>query len=434
MTQAKIEGVRRLAGSIRVPGDKSISHRALLFSALSDGPCLLKGLLKGADVLSTWKCLEALGVRIEENSEGVLVHGVGIHGLKAPGEVLDCGNSGTTMRLLMGILAGQPFASRLTGDTSLNGRPMGRVVEPLKQMGARITELRAGPTERVIRIDGTPLRAFRYELPVASAQVKSALLLAGLYASGSTEIVEPVASRNHSELMLAARGVNLQREGELLRIEGGGRLRAMPMEIPGDISSAAFFLVGASVVPEGEVVLQDVGVNPTRTGLVEVLESMGARIRTERPRDWGGEAVADLIVTPSALRGREVGGSLIPRMIDEIPVFCVAAALAQGETWIRDAAELRVKESDRITAVVEEFKKLSINIIPLEDGMRLEGPQQILGGHGASRGDHRMAMALAIAALRASSPVTIDQVDSVEVSYPGFWQDYGHLGGRAELS
>lgn len=434
MSEAVLQGVKGLSGEVRVPGDKSISHRALLFSALAKGPSLLKGLLKGEDVLATWRCLEAMGVRIKEITEGVLVQGVGLHGLKAPSQVLDCGNSGTTLRLLMGILAGQPFPSRLTGDASLNRRPMGRVMDPLGQMGARLSEMRAGETERVIRIDPAPLKGVRYELPVASAQVKSALLLAGLYASGTTEVVEPIPSRNHTELMLGARGASLQREGQVIRIQSGGELRSQDMEVPGDISSAAFFLVGGAIVEEGEVRLPDVGVNPTRTGLLEVLEAMGARLEVSQMRQWGGEAVAQITVRPSRLRGCRVSGGLIPRMIDEIPVLCVAAALAQGRTEIRDAAELRVKESDRIQAVVEEFGNLSIKIKGLEDGMEIDGPQDFPGGRGHSRGDHRMAMALAIAALRAKKAVHIEQAEAVAVSYPEFWEHYGRLGGQFKLS
>ncbi|MDX1386567.1 MAG: 3-phosphoshikimate 1-carboxyvinyltransferase, partial [bacterium] len=392
MKQARIHPQSPLRGSLQVPGDKSISHRAIIFSALANGVSELRGLLHSEDVRATMGCFRELGVPIETQDEKVIVHGVGLKGLQAPTKVLDCGNSGTTMRLMMGLLAAQPFVSRLTGDPSLNRRPMGRVIQPLKSMGANIEEERASETERVIRIEGRPLRGIRYEMPVASAQVKSALLLAGLYASGRTEVVENQSSRNHTELILKGKGAALQISDGVYGIQATPSLKAENLEIPGDISSAAFFLVGGAINPGSEIALLGVGVNPTRTGILDVLQAMGAKVQMENPRQVGGEPVADLKVEYAPLRGTEVAGPLIPRLIDEIPILALAGLRAQGRTLIRQAEELRVKETDRIGALVENFQNLSINIKELPDGMEIEGPQEIQGGKVLGHGDHRMVM------------------------------------------
>ncbi|HCU24212.1 MAG TPA: 3-phosphoshikimate 1-carboxyvinyltransferase, partial [Deltaproteobacteria bacterium] len=351
MTDRRILPAPTLKGEIQVPGDKSISHRAVMLSALSEGTSTLRGLLRGEDVLSTIACFRALGVAIEVEQEQVRVHGVGLQGLKAPDRVLDCGNSGTTLRLMMGILSAQPFESRLTGDASLNRRPIERVAKPLREMGAHIEDLRASESERVVKILGRPLRGIHYRLPVASAQVKSAVLLAGLYASGETLVEEVTASRDHSEIMLRHKGVRLDVQDGKIRLRPGQELRAEDIEVPGDISSAAFFLVGGSIGKHSEILLKNVGVNPTRTGVLDILQAMGAEIEWIRPHQVGGEAVADLRVRSAPLHATIIQGELIPRLIDEIPVLCIAAAAAQGSTIIHDAAELRVKESDRLAGI-----------------------------------------------------------------------------------
>lgn len=421
-----------LKGSIQVPGDKSISHRAVMLSALSKGKSCLRGLLLGEDVKATISCFRQMGVQIEEKGKEVIVEGVGLHGLKAPAEVLDCGNSGTTMRLMMGILSAQPFVSRLTGDSSLNRRPMERVAEPLRQMGAHIEELRASETERVIKISGRPLKGIEYHSPVASAQVKSALLLAGLYASGATRVIEPMPSRDHSEIMLKHKGASLKREENAVEISSAKSLKSEDIEIPGDISSAAFFLVGACLGEHSQVKILNVGINPTRTGIIDVLEAMGIEVVKHNIQKQGGEEVADLFVQSSPLVSTELGGELIPRLIDEIPVICVAASHAQGKTEIRDAAELKVKESNRIDTVVEELNKMNVQIRALDDGILIQGPNQITGGEFASHGDHRIAMSLMIAATYAPKPSIIRDVQCIQTSYPEFFSQYRQLGGHFE--
>lgn len=433
MKQARIHPHSPLQGSLRVPGDKSISHRAIIFSALANGVSELKGLLLSEDVMATVECFRQLGVPIEISKDKVVVQGVGLKGLKAPAQVLNCGNSGTTMRLMMGLLAAQPFVSRLTGDKSLNRRPMDRVLQPLQAMGAKIEEQRASETERIIRIEGRPLRGIRYEMPVASAQVKSAILLAGLYASGQTEVSESQASRNHTELILKGKGAPLHISDGTFRLQTTPGLVAENLEIPGDISSAAFFLVGSLTNPGSEVELQGVGVNPTRTGILDVLQAMGAKINLENPRQVGGEPVADLRALYGPLKGAEVGGALIPRLIDEIPILALAAVRAQGLTRIRQAAELRVKETDRISALVKNYKNLSINIKELDDGMQIDGPQEIGGGRVQSEGDHRMVMSFALAGSVAREEVLIEDISCVDTSYPDFWRDYRALGGQVQV-
>ena len=414
----EIEPGGALTGRARVPGDKSISHRAIMLGALADGVTEIDGFLEGADALGTLAAFRALGVRIEGPDRGrVVVHGVGLDGLRAPGAPIDLGNSGTSMRLLAGLLAAQPFDTTLTGDASLSGRPMRRVTEPLAQMGARIDTSAGGTPPLAIRGD-QPLHGIDYESPVASAQVKSALLLAGLYADGRTCVHEPGESRDHTERMLAGFGYAVERDGRRC-VQGGGRLTGRPVDVPADISSAAFFLVGASIAPDSDLVLEHVGWNPTRTGVVEVLRLMGADIEVLAEREVGGEPVADLHVKSAPLHGIDIPEHLVPRAIDEFPVLFVAAACARGRTVLTGAGELRVKESDRIQSMADGLAALGIDARPTPDGIEIEGGA-LTGGRVASHGDHRIAMSFAIAALRASDPVTVDDCANVDTSFPGF--------------
>ena len=416
-----IEGSGPLRGEITVPGDKSISHRALIFGALAEGETEISGFLAGEDCLSTVDCLRKLGVSIAVQESDVCVAGVGLYGLREPAAILDCGNSGTTARLLLGVLAGQPFYTVLTGDGSLRQRPMSRVAEPLRRMGAAIWGRSQGKL-LPLSVQGGGLSALDYVSPLASAQVKSAVLLAGLYAAGTTSVREPEKSRDHSERMLAAFGATLEVEGNLVRLQGQPRLQAQAVRVPGDISSAAFFLVAASIMPGSDLIVRNVGVNPTRTGVLDVLREMGASLELFNERLESGEPVADIRVQAADLRGVEIGGEIIPRLIDELPILAVAAMFAAGETYVRDAAELRVKETDRIAAVAEEFGKLGAAITPLADGFVVTGGQPLLAATTDSRGDHRIAMALCIAALAGKVRLTIDAAESVAVSFPGFWQ------------
>ena len=416
----QIQPARRLRGRIQVPGDKSISHRALLLGGLADGPCRVHNFLPSADCEATLRCLRALGVQIDEHSPTELtVQGVGLRGLREPEDVLDCGGSATTMRLLAGILAGQPFLSVLTGREGLRRRPMRRIIEPLRQMGASLWG-RDGDRLPPLAIRGGPLRGIDYELPVASAQVKSCLLLAGLFAEGPTIVREPGPARDHTERMLASMGAELSVNGSVITLTPGERLSPMEISIPGDFSSAAFFLVAGCLVPEGEVLIEGVGLNPTRTGLLEVLRSMGADIGVENERLVGSEPVGDLFVRSSGLSATEVSGPLVVRMIDEFPALAVAATQAQGETVVRDAQELRVKESDRIEAIVSELRKLGARIEERADGFVVEGPTPLHGAVVDSRSDHRLAMALAVAGLIAEGETVIEGAECIADSFPGF--------------
>jgi 3-phosphoshikimate 1-carboxyvinyltransferase len=410
-----------VSGTLTVPGDKSISHRALMLGALAEGDTHISGFLEGEDCLATARALEALGVQLERPARRqVLVHGVGMHGLRAAAAPLDMGNAGTAMRLMMGMLAPQRFDSTLVGDESLMRRPMERVAVPLQMMGARIQTQQGRPP---VRIRGTPhLRAIHYSLPVPSAQVKSAVLLAGLSASGCTRVTEAVPSRDHTERMLGAFGVELAREGRTLALQGGQTLRATTVRVPADFSSAAFFLVAGCLAAEQPLRLSNVGVNPTRTGLLGLLQRMGADIRV-RPRASGagdGEPVADLEVRRSALRGITVPEALVPAAIDELPVFFVAAACASGETLVRGALELRVKESDRLASMAAGLAALGVEHQLLPDGLWIRGAESLSGGAVESFGDHRIAMAFAVAALRCRAPVEIIDVTNVATSFPGF--------------
>ncbi len=423
----RIDPARRLEGSVRVPGDKSIGHRALLFGAIARGATHIRGLPDGQDVASTARVLAGLGVRIEGEGPDRVVHGRGVDGLRAPDGPLDCGNSGTTMRMMAGLLAGRPFESVLVGDESLSRRPMRRVLEPLEAMGART---RSTEGHAPIAIHGGPLHGIHCSLPVASAQVKSALLLAGLQADGPTVVEEPGPSRDHSERMLRAMGARLTVESRRVTIEPAAELAPLDVQVPGDVSSAAFFLVAGSIVREGRVVIERVGVNPTRTGVVDVLRAMGASIEFRDERIQGGEPVADLVVSPRPLRGVEVAGEdLVVRTIDELPVLAAAASLATGRTVVLGAGELRIKETDRITAIVDGLRALGARIEELEDGFAVEGPARLRGAPVDSRGDHRIAMALAVAALAAEGPTTIANAGAVAISYPGFFRTLDSLRG-----
>lgn len=417
-----LHGTDRIQGGIRVPGDKSISHRSLLLGAIAHGTTEVRGFLRSADCLATLGALRALGAEIAETTEGSLrILGRGCEALREPDTILDAGNSGTTLRLLAGLLAGRPFFSVLTGDASLRSRPMRRVVDPLTAMGATLLG-RSGGAYPPLAIQGRCLSGIAWVSPVASAQVKSAILLAGLQAAGETSVTEPLLSRDHTERMLTAFGVPARRLGTTVSVPGPARLQATSLTIPGDLSSAAFFLAVAAVSPRGEMLVRDVGVNPTRTGALEVLEAMGASVTQARGRTEAGEPVADLSVRGARLRGIRIGAELIPRLIDEIPVLAVAAALAEGETVISGAGELRVKEVDRLSALASELAALGVQVAEEKDGLRIQGGRRLRGAVVRSRGDHRMAMALAIAGLFADGETRVQDVACVETSFPGFAQ------------
>jgi len=410
-----------LRGRIRVPGDKSISHRAIMLGSLADGTTRIDGFLEGEDTRATAAAFAAMGVRIEMPSEGTrIVHGVGIDGLAPPSAPLDCGNAGTAMRLLAGLLAGQPFPSILVGDASLSRRPMRRVLEPLARMGARIRARDEAYAPLEIEPAPSGLTAIDWRSTVASAQVKSSILLAGLSARGTTRVAEPQPTRDHTERMLGAFGYPIRIEGGWIAVDGGGRLRASDVAVPGDFSSAAFFLVAASIVPGSDLVIEQVGVNPLRTGLLRALRMMGADIELIARDPVGGEPVADLRVRAAPLVGIDLPESLVADMIDEFPVFFVAAALAEGQTCIRGAAELRVKESDRIAAMSALLTALGARIEEWPDGAVIEGGTRLGAGAVDSRGDHRIAMAAAVAAQRAAGPVEIADCRNVDTSFPGF--------------
>ncbi|MBI3455117.1 MAG: 3-phosphoshikimate 1-carboxyvinyltransferase [Candidatus Rokubacteria bacterium] len=426
----------RVAGTITVPGDKSISHRAVLLGAVATGITEVHGLLEGADCLGTLAAVTALGVEATRKAPGhYLIQGVGLNGLTEPEGVLDCGNSGTTVRLLLGLLAGQPFAAMLTGDDSLRRRPMGRVVEPLSRMGARVIG-RSGGRRLPLAIAGTrPLIPIRHVSAVASAQVKSAILLAGLWASGPVTVLEPAASRDHTERMLAGFGAEVVVDGmngHAVTLTPGPPLQGRPLRVPGDISSAAFFLVAALLAREGAVTIGGVGVNPTRTGILDVLRAMGADL-TVSGGSAEGEPMADLTVRSRRLAGTAIGGAVVPRTIDELPILAVAAACAEGTTELRDAAELRVKESDRIRALASELSKMGVGIEERPDGFRIMGRagRPIRGARVSSGGDHRLAMALIVAGLSADGPTVVEGIDCIATSYPDFVPTCRRLAGEA---
>ncbi|MEX2159609.1 MAG: 3-phosphoshikimate 1-carboxyvinyltransferase [Dehalococcoidia bacterium] len=418
----------RLRGTVHLPGDKSISHRAAMLGALATGMTRARGFLAGADTLATLDCLRALGVESEIAGTTLSVHGVGMKGLRAPADVLDARNSGTTLRILSGVLAGQPFESTIDGDESLRARPVDRIVTPLRQMGAQISA-RDGDRLPPLTIKGGGLHGIRYRLPVASAQVKSCVLLAGLFADGETIVEEPQPTRDHTERMLRAMGADIQREGPAVRIVAPAALAALDLDVPADLSSAAFWLVAAAVHPDAEVTLPGVGVNPTRSGILEVLSMMGADIEVGETRLAGEEPVADITVRSSRLQRVELAGDLMPRVMDELPVIAVAAAFAEGVTTVRDASELRVKEMDRIAVLVRELGELGAAIEERPDGFVVRGGSGLSGHPVSGSGDHRLTMALAIAGLVADGETVVEDAESVAVSYPEFWRDLEALGG-----
>ncbi len=422
-----LQRTRSLSGRITVPGDKSIAHRAVMLGGISRGRSLVSNFPFSRDCLSTIRCLTSLGVTIDQIDEGVLrIDGQGLRGLKPPRSSLDAGNSGTTLRLLSGLLAGQTFAVTLTGDDSLRRRPMRRIIEPLRSMGAEISGA-GGDRFAPLRIRGRRLRPIDYTLPVASAQLKSALLLAGLYADGRTTVRAPVTCRDHTERMLIHRGAELNVSGDVITIQGGGELKALDSVIPGDLSSAAYFLTAAILVPASRLTVEGVGVNPTRTGLLKVLNDMGAGISLSGDRMVGNEPVTDLSIRSGELSAVEVSGSIVPSLVDELPVLAVAATQAQGTTIVRNAAELRVKESDRIAAMADELRKMGARIEETKDGWIIEGSTPLHGAWVNSHGDHRVAMALAVAALVAEGETCIRSAESVEVSFPGFWEMFERI-------
>ena len=423
MADLHIQPSSGLRGEISLPGDKSISHRSVMFAAIADGDTHITGFLTGEDTQNTAKAMQAMGVAIEGlGTARLVVHGKGLDGLSEPTGVLDLGNAGTGMRLIAGLLAGQDFFSVLTGDQYLRKRPMARIVEPLQRMGARIDGRSHGTLAPLsIRGGGKTLQAIEYVSPVASAQVKSAILLAGLYAEGETTVDEPSKSRDHTERMLRFFGVEVGERGNRVMLKGRQRLRAKgSLNIPSDISSAAFFMVAASIVPGSDLLIKNVGVNATRTGVIDVLVGMGADITQENQREQAGEPVADIRVRHRKLHGVQIGGEMIPRAIDELPVLAVAASYAEGKTVIKDAAELRVKESDRIATMAAELRKMGAAVTELPDGMEIIGKDTLMGTHCDSHGDHRIAMSVAVAGLAASGNTIVHDTEWIDTSFPGF--------------
>lgn len=420
-----------LKGRVSVPGDKSISHRCIMFGSIADGVTEVRNFLEGADCLATIRCFRSMGIEIEEKNTTVIVHGKGLHGLSAPDSILDVGNSGTTTRLLSGILAGQPFESKLSGDESLNSRPMKRIMDPLTQMGAHISSiLRNGCAP--LYIAPSALHGIHYDSPVASAQVKSCILLAGLYAEGETSVTEPSLSRNHTELMLREFGADIRTTHALNSTEATasirpcGRLFGQNITVPGDISSAAYFIAAGLIVPDSEILIENVGINPTRAGILKVCEDMGGNITLLNERTEGGEKIADILVKTSSLHGITIEGDIIPTLIDEIPVIAVMAAAAEGTTIIKNAEELKVKETDRIETVTDNLKAMGCNVTPTADGMIITGGK-LKGASIHTLLDHRIAMAFSIAALVAEGNTKILDSKCVDVSYPTFYDTFEQL-------
>ena len=413
--------VNSLKGEVSIPGDKSISHRAVMFGSLAEGTTEVTNFLQGADCLSTISCFRKLGIEIENTSQRILIHGKGLHGLTEPSDTLDTGNSGTTTRLISGILAGQRFTTILNGDASIQKRPMKRIMTPLSMMGADITSLK-GNDCAPLRICGGQLHGIAYTSPVASAQVKSCILLAGLYADAPTSVTEPVLSRNHTELMLAGFGAHVTSSGTTATIEPEPDLNGMKIEVPGDISSAAYFLAAGLMIPNSEIMIKNVGINPTRDGILRVAKEMGGDITILNEKTSGGEPTCDLLVRSSSLKGVTIGGEIIPTLIDEIPMIAVMACFAEGITTIKDAQELKVKESNRIDTVVTNLKAMGAHIEATDDGMIIEGGYPLHGAVIDSQLDHRIAMSFAIGALGADGETRIEGADCVKISYPEFYQ------------
>lgn len=422
----KLSRVHGLSGEVTVPGDKSISHRSIMLGSIAKGNTEVEGFLQGADCLSSIACFRKMGVEIENNGNKVLVHGRGLRGLKAPDSILNVGNSGTTTRLMSGILAAQPFVSTVNGDASIQKRPMKRIITPLSQMGADIRSLR-GNDCTPLEIHGTNLHGIHYDSPVASAQVKSAILLAGLYADGETSVTEPEVSRNHTELMFEEFGVDIRTEGKSVYVKPADELYAKKVIVPGDISSATYFLVAAAITPNSCVTVKNVGINPTRDGILRVLSDMGADVTVEKISGEIGEPTADVTVRTSDLKGCVVGGEVIPTLIDEIPAIAILACFADGETIIKDAAELKVKESNRIDVMVDNLKKMGADIEATEDGMIIRGGRPLHGAVIDSHLDHRIAMSFAVAAMNAEGETEITGAECVDISYPGFYEDMRKL-------
>lgn len=434
MSVKEIKAMGALKGEVQIPGDKSISHRAVMLGSIARGTTEISHFLNGADCLSTIHCFQKMGIEIEQSKDLVLVHGRGLRGLKAPRGILDTGNSGTTTRLICGILSGQNFSSVLSGDDSLNSRPMKRIMDPLNQMGARITSIQDNNCAP-LRIEPGTLHGIRYVSPVASAQVKSSVLLAGLYADSPVSVTEPVLSRNHTELMLGSFGADISSE---LHADGSATASVSPcaelygqkVQVPGDISSAAYFIAAGLLVPGSRLLVKNVGINPTRAGFLEICRKMGADIGYLNRQSQGGEETADLLVTPKPLTGTVIEGAVIPSLIDEIPILAVMAAFAEGTTVIRDAAELKVKETNRIQTVTENLLAMGAEIIPTEDGMIIHGTGALKGTQIQSHLDHRIAMAFSVAALAAEGTATILDSQCVDVSYPGFFAQLMDLSGK----
>ncbi len=415
-----------LKGEITVPGDKSISHRAVMFGSLAKGTTEITGFLQGADCLSTISCFESMGIAIENKEDIVLVHGNGLRGLKKPETVLDCGNSGTTTRLISGILSAQNFDVTLTGDASIQKRPMKRIMEPLSLMGADIVSVN-GNGCAPLAIHGKALHGIHYTSKVASAQVKSSILLAGLYADGPTSVTEPYVSRNHSEIMLNLFGAHVTTTNTTATIEPASELHSRKINVPGDISSAAYFIAAGLMVPGSEILIKNVGINPTRDGILHVCKTMGADLTLLNVKEDEGEPVADILVRASSLHAAEIGGSIIPTLIDELPMIAALACFAQGTTVIHDAAELKVKESNRITVMAENLRAMGADVTETEDGMIIHGGRPLHGAVIDSKKDHRIAMTFAVTALAAEGETEILDADCVNISYPGFYSDLARL-------
>jgi 3-phosphoshikimate 1-carboxyvinyltransferase len=418
--------INGLKGVIDIPGDKSISHRSVMFGSIAQGITKVTNFLPGDDCLSTISCFRKLGVVIEENENELTIYGNGFDGLKEPDEVLDVGNSGTTIRLLLGILAGRPFFSTLIGDHSIGKRPMTRVTEPLRSMGAQIDGRKNGEFTP-LSIRGGHLNPIHYQMPVASAQVKSALILAGLQAEGESIIIEKAESRDHTERMIHKFGGDVQKNDRTITVKGGQKLIASDILVPGDISSAAFFLVAGAIVPDSEIVLKNVGLNPTRTGIIEIMNKMGADLEIYQEEASSFEPAGDITVKTSSLRGTVIEGDVIPRLIDEIPIIALLATQAEGTTIIKDASELKVKETNRIDTVVQELTKLGASIEATDDGMIIHGGSTLTGGIVSSHGDHRIGMMLAIASLLCKDKVELENPEAISVSYPNFFNHLNSL-------
>jgi len=422
-----IKPAKSLKGTVTIPGDKSISHRSVMFGAISSGITEITNFLEGADCLSTIECFKQMGVEIKRNHSSVIVYGNGLHGLKKPESTLDTGNSGTTTRLISGILAGQNFTSRLNGDASIQKRPMNRVINPLKLMGADIKSENDNGCTPLLYSPAT-LKGIHYDSPVASAQVKSAIILAGLYAEGTTSVTEPVLSRNHTELMLKGFGANVESKDRTALVIPGNELYGQKIQVPGDISSATYFIAAGLLIPGSEILIENVGINPTRDGIIRVAEAMGANIKKLNERNVSGESVCDLLVKHSSLKGTEVSGEIIPTLIDEIPMIAVMAAFAKGVTVIKDAAELKVKETNRIDTVTYNLRRMGADVEPTDDGFIIHGEKPLYPSDSFdSFLDHRIAMAFAVAAMALDKESEIKDAECVNISYPEFYKDMDSL-------